>query len=197
METHTTYYLHIPSIWAKATVTYLPHTHTHAHTFIFYTCRWPSLMLPECNFIVIQYSPLTKSTSQRSTKMFPICKKSQVSPHKYGSSGTHTQKQAHLLTPEYTVNTHGAGNASCRLHGLEMRNMIHFLSMLDSHALTQGWVQIHSSGARSWTWHACSPGQEKLMRRELASHTYCIHFKETTTVFYDIGLQGQIGACFM
>lgn len=126
-------------------------------------------------------TPLTKSMTRRSAKMFPNCKNLTSALANMGAEGHMHKKQAHLPTPEHTVDTHRAGNASCRLHGLEMRNMIHFLSMLDSHTSTQGWVQIHSSEAKSRTWHTYSPGQEKPMCGELASHTYCMHFKATTT----------------
>lgn len=52
------------------------------------------------------------------------------------------QKQAHLLMHEHTVNTRRAGSASCRVQGLEMRKMIHFLSMLDSHVSTIDYNEI-------------------------------------------------------
>lgn len=64
----------------------------------------------------------------------PSLKDSQVSHNKHGYTSTHTRMQIC-----YSLNTqsmqHRAGNTSCRLHSLEMRNMIHFLSELDSHAL--------------------------------------------------------------
>lgn len=76
-------------------------------------------------------------------KMFPI--------HKYLKSGINKEiayifKGRHICC---SLNTHRPGNASCRLHGLEMRNMIHFLSVVDDRAETQTPVQKYCSEARS------------------------------------------------
>lgn len=87
---------------------------------------------------------LSLNLPRRSSKMFPIYKKKlKKSALTNMKAVWHiAQKQAHLLTLEHTVNTRRAGSTSCRVHGLEMRNMIHFLSMLDSHASTVDYNEI-------------------------------------------------------
>lgn len=57
----------------------------------------------------MSFTSCYKSLSQRLAKMFPICKNLKSNPHKFGSRGAHTQKRAHLLTPEHTVNRHTQG----------------------------------------------------------------------------------------
>lgn len=88
---------------------------------------------------------LSLNQPRRSSKMSPVYKKKTQNKSALATmkAAWHiAQKQAHLLTLEHTVNTCRAGSTSCRVHGLEMRNMIHFLSMLDSHASTVHYNEI-------------------------------------------------------
>lgn len=140
--------------------------------------------------------------SRRSAKTFPICKNIKSALTNMEAVGHMHKSSRHICWHlEHTVNTHRAGNASCRLHGLEMRNMIHFLSMLDSHALTalssDPPVQINSSELRSWTWQI-EPRSGKMYVLSQNLQDACTVFEVSyTTIFYSTHLHGWVCEYFM
>lgn len=125
MKTHTSKFLcAYPLFKLKTTVTYLYNTHT-------LTC----VMHLEAE----HYFILILASDQISRRDWPKCSEfceNIISALTNIKAVGHMQKknQAHLLMLDHTVNTQRAGNRSCRLHSLEMRNMIHFLSKPNSHA---------------------------------------------------------------
>lgn len=92
----------------------------------------------ECWFLLIQM-PVTKSV-QKTASMSTMWKNI-TTALKNKEAVSHMYKRRHICWHLNTVTIHWAGNTSSRLHGLEMRNMIHFLSMLESHVLNRVKIQ--------------------------------------------------------
>lgn len=110
--------------------------------------------------------------------MFPICQKKKgnhisglTNMEEVGhthSAHTKASTSADAWAHSQHTHTHRAGNTSCRLHGLEMRNMIHFLSMWDTGASTLGAEFRHKAESKKRCQHRIlKPGCAETLNRDM------------------------------